>query len=284
MLLRARRSGAEVVQADMAKPLPFRPGAFDGAVSVSALQFLCAAADGHSADERLGSCLRETCRVMTGGSSAADSVRPAAAFQFHPTDAEADPPLVLRAATRAGCAACLVLDHPHHTRPSPRRWFLYCAPLSAAGAASHPTSCPAACGAHAPRRCACVLSARDWARSCGQPAPAPSAEHEAWLVAEHVRRAHELLRTLRHVEKTQPSLECGPAAAGAAGPLLSPAEVEVARRLRSRLGLDGETGGGEAGEAVTRPHVPQHVPTLDELKARADEVICALHGEGGEDP
>jgi len=34
MLRVARRSGAQVVQADMARPLPFRSGLFDGLISV----------------------------------------------------------------------------------------------------------------------------------------------------------------------------------------------------------------------------------------------------------
>lgn len=41
MLRAARRAGVEVVQADMSLPLPLRPGLFDGAISVSAIQFLC---------------------------------------------------------------------------------------------------------------------------------------------------------------------------------------------------------------------------------------------------
>ena len=46
MLKKARQSGCEVVQADISQPLPLRAGLFDGAISVSALQFLCQPAAG----------------------------------------------------------------------------------------------------------------------------------------------------------------------------------------------------------------------------------------------
>ena len=52
MLRTARRSGIEVIQADVSRPLPLRSNLFDGAFSVSALQFLCHATDEESAESR----------------------------------------------------------------------------------------------------------------------------------------------------------------------------------------------------------------------------------------
>jgi SAM-dependent methyltransferase len=215
MLRTARRAGAEVVQADISRPLPFRSAVFDSAISVSALQFLCEpdTRNGIAVEERLRTCFSHLRRVVTAGEGSAT----ATGLQFHPADAEADPRLVLAAARAEGCVAALVLDQPHHT--SAKRWFAYVAapppiglPSSTAAESSsvldtNGANCgcgePAICGMHAPLQAPCLLTLQQWVRGrspASLPLPVMPADHVAWLELEHVRLAHKLLRYLRRVE------------------------------------------------------------------------------------
>lgn len=326
MLREARRAGAEVVQADASTPLPIRSGCFDALISVSALQFLCEPAAGRSPAERLGTCFTETARVLqkpggsgsgsvVGGSSAGSvggsgdgscgssggsesgrrpvvSASPAAAFQFHPAElTEGAPTLVADCAHMAGCAACLVMDHPHRT--SARRWFAYVVPCTHTASAdpsiamgtaeAEPASCrsmaaslagsmaggvcasPAAlCAMHAPFDAACLLSLREWAAREGLPSPRIEPAHEAWLTAEHARAAHRMLRRLRRAEAMAlPSTSSGaegPADAASSGVTCAPSCATAA---------EGPTHGANAG--------PKPGPAR---RKRKDKGMLAPSGEG----
>ena len=239
MLLAARKAGAEVVQADVSRPLPFRPGLFDGVTSVSTIQFLCEPAGGRTASERLRCCFDETRRVLLPPSAGVASA--VAGFQFHPDDAEAHPELIARAARAAGFRAALVVDQPHHT--SARRWFL-CAASVAACDIEHSAgrgvgfAPPCCCGMHAPLRACCLLGLVTWPPPHGiEPPPRPSADHLEWLRLEHARYAHRLLRVLRRLEATADADAVGDVGGGGSG--------------SHQSGLAGSGAGGGAGGAAS---------------------------------
>ena len=203
MLKQARRAGHEVVQADVSRPLPLRPGCLDACISVSALQFLCEPAAGQSADERLRGCFGEVRRVLASPAPPPPAPPPPApplappmpplpqplpppciSVQFHPADEASHPHMMVAAAREAmGGTAVLVVDQPHRT--SARRWLLIACPLSdraggdaaSSDGARDPKCCttsgknlaralelPACCAMHAPRDAACLLTLQSWAQ------------------------------------------------------------------------------------------------------------------------
>ena len=88
--------------------LPFRDGAFDGAVSVSALQWLCYDNDAaSSAPRRLNRFFASLYRCLRAGGRAA--------LQFYPEN-DAQAALIAAAAQRAGFAGGVVVDFPRSTK------------------------------------------------------------------------------------------------------------------------------------------------------------------------
>mmetsp|Transcript_7740 Transcript_7740/g.32017 ORF Transcript_7740/g.32017 Transcript_7740/m.32017 type:complete len:362 (-) Transcript_7740:51-1136(-) len=109
---RRRRASAtrtsEVIQHDMGLGLPFRDACFDGAISVSALQWLCYDnAVAQSAPKRLARFFGSLYRVLKRSSRAA--------LQFYP-ESDAQAALVATAAARAGFAGGIVVDFPASAR------------------------------------------------------------------------------------------------------------------------------------------------------------------------
>ena len=103
-----REVEGDVALADLGHGLPFRPGSFDGAVSISAVQWLCNA-DTKAADPRrrmrrffdtLYSCLARGARAV---------------LQMYP-DGPDQAAMLVGAAMRAGFSGGLVVDFPHSTR------------------------------------------------------------------------------------------------------------------------------------------------------------------------
>ncbi|EGB03864.1 hypothetical protein AURANDRAFT_33432 [Aureococcus anophagefferens] len=98
----------DLVQHDMGLGLPFRDGTFDGAISVSALQWLCYDNDSRqSATKRLGRFFASLYRCLKSGSRAA--------LQFYP-ESDAQATLIASAAARAGFAGGVVVDYPNSTK------------------------------------------------------------------------------------------------------------------------------------------------------------------------
>lgn len=99
-------TSGDLLLADMGQGLPFRAGAFDAAISISAVQWLCNS-DGNAAD---GDARRRLARffdalylaLRRGGK---------AVCQFYPRD-EVQKRMVCEAATRAGFMAGLLEDEP----------------------------------------------------------------------------------------------------------------------------------------------------------------------------
>ena len=105
---RTHVGSAELIQHDMGLGLPFRDGTFDGAISVSALQWLCYDNDSRqSATKRLGRFFASLYRCLKSGSRAA--------LQFYP-ESDAQATLIASAAARAGFAGGVVVDYPNSTK------------------------------------------------------------------------------------------------------------------------------------------------------------------------
>ena len=101
-------SRGDLLQVDMGQGLPFRPGSFDGAVSVSALQWLCYS-DASDQDPKL----RLNRFFSTLYSVLKRDAR--AVLQFYPETAE-QAVLIVQAASRVGFAGGLVVDYPNSSK------------------------------------------------------------------------------------------------------------------------------------------------------------------------
>lgn len=108
MLEEAEVPEADLLQADAGEGLSFRQGVFDGAISVSAIQWLCNVdKTGHNPYRRLNAffgslygCLRKSSR---------------AALQFYPENS-AQLNLITGAAARAGFSGGLLIDYPNSAK------------------------------------------------------------------------------------------------------------------------------------------------------------------------
>lgn len=98
----------DVFQRDMGQGMPFRPGTFDGAISISALQWLC------YSDKKAHTPKARLMRFFT--TLYASLKRTArAALQFYPQTPE-QAVLIAQCAQKAGFAGGLVVDFPNSTK------------------------------------------------------------------------------------------------------------------------------------------------------------------------
>ena len=115
----------DVILGDMGHGMPFKPGTFDGAISISALQWLCNAdKSSHNPHKRLYkffstlfACLTRTARAV---------------FQFYPENAD-QIEMVTSQAMKAGFYGGIVVDFPNSTKA--KKYFLV---LMTGGAAPMP--------------------------------------------------------------------------------------------------------------------------------------------------
>lgn len=120
---RERKVKGELVHLDIGDGLPFRPATFDGAISVSTLQWLCNADKSHHVPQRrlrkffttLYGCLRRGARAV---------------FQFYPQD-RSQLQFITNEATRVGFTGGVVIDYPHSTRAKKYFLCLFAGPSSA---------------------------------------------------------------------------------------------------------------------------------------------------------
>ncbi|KAL7673753.1 hypothetical protein ACOME3_000036 [Neoechinorhynchus agilis] len=110
MLQVASERGVEgdLINLDMGSGMPFRPGMFDGAISISALQWLCNS--DHKADiphRRILHFFTTLYAVMANGTRCV--------FQFYPEN-DKQTNLLTRQALKAGFTGGLVIDNPESTR------------------------------------------------------------------------------------------------------------------------------------------------------------------------
>lgn len=112
-----REVEGDLILSDAGQGLRFRPGVFDGAISISALQWLCNVDKrGHEPFkrlklffERLYTCLRKGAR---------------AALQFYPETA-GQVEMITAAALRCGFGGGLVVDFPHSTKAKKHFLVIY---------------------------------------------------------------------------------------------------------------------------------------------------------------
>lgn len=116
MLAVAHERGVDggLVHDDMGCGLPFRDGLFDGAVSISAVQWLCHAETSEQIPRRrLAKFFEALYKVLRRGARAV--------LQFYPQSPE-QLQLITASAMRAGFGGGLVVDFPHSTRA--KKYFL----------------------------------------------------------------------------------------------------------------------------------------------------------------
>lgn len=93
---------------DMGQGMIFRPGSFDGVISISALQWLCNSDQtNHVPHRRLKRFFTSLYRILVRGSRAV--------FQFYPENAD-QMSMINQAALRAGFSGGVVVDFPNSTK------------------------------------------------------------------------------------------------------------------------------------------------------------------------
>lgn len=98
----------DTILADMGQGLAFRPACFDGAVSVSAVQWLCYATQkSHNPKKRVVAFFASLYRCLKRGARAALQVYPESVYHLE---------LLTTAAARAGFRGGLVVDYPNSTK------------------------------------------------------------------------------------------------------------------------------------------------------------------------
>lgn len=103
-----RETEGDLVLGDLGQGLGFRAGAFDGAVSISALQWLCNAdKKSHNPAKRLNKFFSSLYACLSRGSRAV--------FQFYPENGQ-QVELITQQAMRAGFSGGLVVDFPNSTK------------------------------------------------------------------------------------------------------------------------------------------------------------------------
>mmetsp|Transcript_4874 Transcript_4874/g.17678 ORF Transcript_4874/g.17678 Transcript_4874/m.17678 type:complete len:330 (-) Transcript_4874:93-1082(-) len=109
-----RDVSGDVLRADMGQGLGYRAGTFDGAISISAVQWLCSAErSSHDPRARLRCFFTSLYKVLARGARAV--------LQIYP-DGHKQAEMITTAAMRAGFSGGLVVDYPNSTRA--KKYFL----------------------------------------------------------------------------------------------------------------------------------------------------------------
>uniref|UniRef100_A0A3Q2YTB7 18S rRNA (guanine-N(7))-methyltransferase n=1 Tax=Hippocampus comes TaxID=109280 RepID=A0A3Q2YTB7_HIPCM len=109
-----REVEGDLLLGDMGQGMPFRPGTFDGCVSISALQWLCNADKRtHSPPKRLYTFFSTLYSSLSRGARAV--------FQLYPENSE-QLELITSQAMRAGFSGGMVVDYPNSTKA--KKFFL----------------------------------------------------------------------------------------------------------------------------------------------------------------
>ncbi|XP_068640299.1 18S rRNA (guanine-N(7))-methyltransferase RID2 isoform X1 [Aristolochia californica] len=117
-----REVDGDLLLADMGQGLGLRPGVFDGAISISAVQWLCNADKSSNEPRlRLKAFFVSLYRCLARGARAVLQL-------YHENEAQLE--LITTSAMRAGFAGGLVVDFPHSTRAKKTFLVLTCGPPS----------------------------------------------------------------------------------------------------------------------------------------------------------
>ncbi|GJP40155.1 hypothetical protein CLOM_g24437 [Closterium sp. NIES-68] len=109
-----RAVDGDLMLSDMGQGLPVRNAVFDGAISISAVQWLCNAdKSSHNPRLRLKAFFQSLYRSLARGGRAALQIYPNGAPQLE---------MISKAAMQAGFSGGLVVDYPHSTRA--KKYFL----------------------------------------------------------------------------------------------------------------------------------------------------------------
>ncbi|KPP76659.1 Williams-Beuren syndrome chromosomal region 22 protein-like [Scleropages formosus] len=109
-----REVEGDLVLGDMGQGMPFRPGTFDGCISISALQWLCNAdKKTHSPPKRLYTFFSTLYSSLTRGARAV--------FQIYPENSE-QLELITAQAMKAGFTGGMVVDYPNSTKAKKSRF------------------------------------------------------------------------------------------------------------------------------------------------------------------
>ncbi|XP_048840552.1 probable 18S rRNA (guanine-N(7))-methyltransferase [Brienomyrus brachyistius] len=109
-----REVEGDLILADMGHGMPFRPGAFDGCISISALQWLCNAdKKSYSPPKRLYTFFSTLYSSLARGARAV--------FQIYPENSE-QLELITAQAMKAGFTGGMVVDYPNSTKA--KKFFL----------------------------------------------------------------------------------------------------------------------------------------------------------------
>ncbi|KAG5248428.1 18S rRNA (guanine-N(7))-methyltransferase [Salix suchowensis] len=115
-----REVEGDLLLGDMGQGLALRPGIIDGAISISAVQWLCNAdKSSHEPRLRLKAFFGSLYRCLARGARAV--------FQVYPENI-AQRELILRSAMHAGFAGGVVMDYPHSTKSRKEYLVLTCGP------------------------------------------------------------------------------------------------------------------------------------------------------------
>jgi 18S rRNA (guanine1575-N7)-methyltransferase len=125
-----RELDGDFVQSDMGEGVPFRPGTFDGAISISALQWLCNADTKEQVPQK---------RLKVFFESLYASLRSGtrAVFQFYPADST-QMEMITVSAMKCGFTSRVVVDFPNSSKAKKFYLCLYCG--------AQPTTAPKALG------------------------------------------------------------------------------------------------------------------------------------------
>ncbi|CAI9754062.1 unnamed protein product [Fraxinus pennsylvanica] len=122
-----REVEGDLVLSDMGQGLGLRPGVIDGAISISAVQWLCNAdKSSHEPRIRLKAFFGSLYRCLARGARAVLQVYPENLAQRE---------LILGFAMRAGFSGGVVVDYPHSTKSRKEYLVLTCGPPSLSSAA-----------------------------------------------------------------------------------------------------------------------------------------------------
>lgn len=117
-----REVEGDLLLADMGQGLGLRPGVIDGAISISAIQWLCYAdKSSHEPIARLKAFFGSLYRCLTRGARAVLQL-----YSENTSQSE----MIMKAAMRAGFAGGVVVDFPHSTKARKAYLVLTCGPSS----------------------------------------------------------------------------------------------------------------------------------------------------------
>ena len=164
-----RRAFRELLEVDMGSGMPFRPGSFDGVISISAVQWLCNAEKrGQVPQKRLRELFQTLFNCLRRGARAV--------FQFYPENAK-QINMISQAAMKCGFGGGMVVDFPHSTRA--KKYYLVLTAGSGGG------------NGNVPGGSSYVLPHPVLATPCTPPQLIPLLEHQ--YVTRYACAAHNVL-------------------------------------------------------------------------------------------